>query len=85
MCNPAGEEKKGSNNDVASLKVGRGIYVGESSRSLYERTKEHVADRKGWKEESHQIKHWLMDHRDLKEPPTFRFRLLRSFKDPMTR
>ena len=37
------------------------------------------------KEESHQIKHWLLDHGDLQEPPEFKFRLIRSFKDPISR
>ena len=59
--------------------------MGESSRSLYERTREHVADRRSRKEESHQVKHWLLDHGDLPEPPKFRFRLVRSFTDPMSR
>ena len=71
--------------EISFLREGKGIYVGESSRSLYERTREHVADRVGRKEESHQVKHWLLDHGELKEPPEFKFRLVRSFKDPMSR
>ena len=44
---------------------GKGIYVGESARSMYERAKEHEADRVGELEESHQIKHWVLDHPEL--------------------
>ena len=34
--------------------TGKGIYVGESTRSMYERAKEHEAHRVGELEESHQ-------------------------------
>ena len=68
-----------------NLDDGKGIYVGESSRSMYERTKEHDADREKRSEESHQIKHWLSSHEELLAPPKFRFKLVRSFKDPLTR
>ena len=54
-------------------------------RSLYERTGEHMADRIAKKEESHQIKHWLLEHQDMEEPPRFKFRLIKTFKDPMSR
>ena len=84
VCNPV-DEKKGKKNEISFLKAGKAIYVGESSRSLYERTKEHMSDRNGWKEESHQVKHWITDHPELQEPPRFRFKLVRSFKDPMSR
>ena len=64
---------------------GKGVYVGESSRSLYERAKEHVADRINNREESHQVKHWISSHEDLKSPPKFEFKIVSSFKDPLTR
>ena len=67
------------------MKAGKRIYIGESSRSLYERNKEHMTDREGLKEESHQVKHWLTDHQDLQAPPRFRFKLVRKFNDPMSR
>ena len=50
-------------------KDGKGIYVGETSRSLYERAKEHEADRNKTSEDSHHVKHWLTDHQDLLAPP----------------
>ena len=61
------------------------IYVGESPCSLYERTKEYHSERKSRKEESHQIKHWLTNHRELEEPPNFTFKAVQYFTDPMTR
>ena len=36
------------------------------------------------KEKSHQIKHWLTDHRELATPSAFRYKLIQSFKDPMS-
>ena len=35
--------------------------------------------------ESHQIKHWQLDHPDLDEPPKFRIKIISTFKDPLTR
>ena len=35
----------GKKDGKEDLKDGKGVYVGESSRSIYERAKEHVADR----------------------------------------
>ena len=67
------------------MKDGKGIYVGETSRSLYERGKEHEAHRKNTSEESHQVKHWLIDHQDLLAPPKFRFSIIQSFQDPLLR
>ena len=37
------------------------------------------------KEDSHMLKHWVCDHPDLLEPPKFKFRIIRSFQDPLTR
>ena len=52
---------------------------------MYERAKEHDADKEKKSEESHQIKHWLSSHEELLSPPKFKFKLVRSFKDPLTR
>ena len=53
-CTICNKVKKDGKED---LKDGRGIYVGESSRSIYERAKEHASDREKQSEDSHQIKH----------------------------
>ena len=66
-------------------KDGLGIYVGESSRSLYERSKEHEKDRNDEEEDSHQMKHWVLDHPELDAPPKFKFKIISSFSDPLTR
>ena len=62
VCNQKdGKERKDAQKD------GKGVYIGESSRSLHERAKEHVADRVSMNEDSHMLKHWLCDHPDLLE------------------
>ena len=66
-------------------KDGKGVYVGESSRSIYERAKEHTADRVGFQEDSHQIKHWLSSHEELLASPEFKFRIVSTFQDPLSR
>ena len=71
--------------DGDSLMDGRGIYVGESSRSIYERAREHVADREKQHEDSHQVKHWLTSHEELLAPPAFKFKIVKTFQDPLTR
>ena len=60
------EDEERSN---VSRKEGRGLYVGESSRSLYERSKEHQKDRDDREEDSHQVKHWVLDHPEMSSPP----------------
>ena len=81
LCNPEQEDKK----KKSSLNNAKGVYVGESARSIYERAQEHWADRVSQKEDSHMVKHWLSDHADLPEPPPFRIKVVSSFKDSMTR
>ena len=72
--------------DPSPSPMGRvGIYLGETSRSLHERAKEHVNDAKTVHAKSHIVKHWLESHPDLNDPPTFRFQVKRCFKDCLTR
>ena len=46
---------------------------------------EHVAGRESREEDNHQIKHWLSSHEDLLSPPTFKFTIIKTFQDPLTR
>ena len=78
-CNKDGQK------DGKVLADGKGIYVGETSRSMYERAKEHEADRMKKSEDSHQINHWLSEHQDLLESPKFRFKIIQTFQDPLSR
>ena len=59
--------------------------MGESARSIYERAEEHWADTVARKEESHMVKHWVTSHREMLEPPKFKFKVVSSFQDSLTR
>ena len=59
-----------------------GIYIGESSRSLHERSSEHENDAQNLTCKSHIIKHWMVKHPDLPARPPFRFT---KYKDALLR
>ena len=82
ICHP--EEVKDKKDDDL-IRNGYGTYIGETSRSLFERTLEHNAAAKILEKESHIAKHWFMDHEDELEPPGFRYKLVGSYKDCLTR
>ena len=52
---------------------------------MYERGKEHQKDGKDRAEDSHQWKHWAMEHPEVEGDPQFRLKIVSSFGDPMTR
>jgi hypothetical protein len=60
--------EKDGNERRGFQKAGQGLYIGETSRSLYERAKEHQRDRDAKEEDSHQVKHWVLDNPDLASP-----------------
>ena len=62
-----------------------GVYIGESSRSLQERSFEHLRDARKLDGKSHIVKHWMEDHPSMENIPPFRFRIKRTFKDWLTR
>ena len=51
---------------------------------MYERGKEHQRDGKDRAEDSHQWKHWTMEHPDIEADPQFRLKIVSSFSDPLT-
>ena len=63
----------------------KGVYVGETARTLAERAKEHIASCNRMESRSFMFKHWSADHPDLEQPPEFRFSVLKTHKDPMGR
>ena len=69
-----------------SQKAGRnGVYYGESSRSLHERIQEHIRDADNFDPGSHMVKHWMTSHAELKQRPTFRFKIIKRFRDCLSR
>ena len=83
VCNPPSNEDKPSKRlDVVGRK---GIYLGESSRSLHERSVEHHRDANAFSNKSHIIKHWVMSHPELDERPAFKFTIKTQYKDCLSR
>ena len=63
----------------------KGRYIGESYRSLYERSIEHFNMLKNLDLSSFMYKHWAISHKTLANPPEFRFRVVKKHKDPLSR
>ena len=64
-CQVCKLDLKDGETESSFLRDGKGKYVGESSRSMYERAKEHQRDRDNKEDDSHQIKHWRLEHPEL--------------------
>ena len=60
-------------------------YVAETSRSLYERSTEHVSAAGGFDNDNFIVKHWANEHPDMMDRPQFRFEVIRRHRDPMSR
>ena len=84
ICNPADDIKK-KEDKLQNLKTQTGVYVGETSRSIFERAGEHWRDACSGKEESHMVKHWQATHPELESMPKFKIEVIQSFQDAMSR
>ena len=85
MEKDGGAKKKEKRPKFGEKIEGKNIYVGESSRSLFERSKEHIKSGEEKREESFIAKHWQESHPDMRKVPEFRFKIVRSYRDPLTR
>ena len=63
----------------------KGIYIGKTSRSLHERSLEHVRDAMAFNPKSHIIKDLINVHPDRLEIPPFSFNTTCMFKDCLSR
>ena len=84
ICNTdvASSHQEGSANSQAGRK---GIYIGETSRSLYERSREHMKDAEDFSHGSHIVKHWINEHAESESCPGFTFSILGNFRDCLSR
>ena len=62
-----------------------GVYIGETSRSLIERAREHVACAERVDVENFITKHWALKHEYMNDFPKIRFRVIKRCKDALTR
>ena len=66
-------------------KTHRGCYVGQTSRTLFERAGEHVTGLKNFKSDSFMWKHWAIVHPEFDSAPKFLFSVVKCHKDPLSR
>ena len=64
--------------------VTKSIHVGESGRSLHERTQEHWNDFNSKKQDSHILKHWIIHHGG-EGIPNFQIRVIKYCRDALSR
>ena len=63
----------------------KGKYVGETYRTLYERSLEHLQDLNRFDPKSHMMKHWALCHPGASTPPKFIFKVIKKHRDPLSR
>ena len=79
ICHKDGEQQENRTGGSSCRQDGGGTYTGETSRSLYERVKEHLSNAKDLKKDSHIVKHWFLKHPQLQTQPTFKFKIIGKF------
>ena len=52
---------------------------------MYVKSKEHQRDKEDGSEDSHQMKHWVLEHPELGSPPKFNLKIISRFSDLLTR
>ena len=66
ICNPVSSQKEGK--DLEGYKPMVGVYIGETSRTIHERSMEHVSDARTFSSKSYIVKHWMSVHPELNTP-----------------
>ena len=59
----------------------KGIYIGQKSRTLAERAKEHRDSLRNFEFKSFKFKHWSQEHKESEKPPEFIFSVIKANKD----
>jgi hypothetical protein len=85
VCHKDGEQDESRTGESSCRMEGGGTYTGETSRSLYERVKEHLKNAKDLEKDSHIVKHWFLEHPQLQTQPQFKFKIIGKFKDCLSR
>ena len=62
-----------------------GRYVGESGRTLAERSTEHLRGAKSFDPDNFIIKHLVIHHNELEDRPRIKFMAKKAFNDPLSR
>ena len=56
------------------------VYIGETTRTLRIRAREHMNNVKYLRRDSFILNHWFEQHKNLASAPTFTFKQIRKFK-----
>ena len=84
VCNPPGFRREADKSGLAEKRDHPSLYVGESARSISERSAEHWRDAESGKEESHMLEHQAESHQGV-VPPQFSFRVVKGCKSSLER
>ena len=84
VCVPCEIERASMTKDLTNKKI-KGVYIGETARTLAERAKEHRAAYNRLESKSFMFKHWSSEHPNLDHPPEFKFSVVKTHKEPMGR
>ena len=83
ICEKKEESLEKGSNETKSSKNGLsshgGVYVVRSARSIFERAGEHKEAADKMEDDSHMVKHWILEHPQEKEQPAFKFKIVASF------
>ena len=63
----------------------RSTYVGESHRSFWDRSQEHLADLRSRSDSNSLVKHWNEIHGNMDAPPKYQFQVLKKCKTSLER
>ena len=61
------------------------MYIGESSRSFWDRTREHIQALHSHNNNYAVAKHWTQEHGELKDPPRYKFEVLSTHQTAIQR
>ena len=62
-----------------------GVYIGETSRCLFERSSEHLEGLERGDESNFIVKHWAEDHTSSLYPPKMKFEVIQTHQDALSR
>ena len=63
----------------------KGLYLGETGRTLFERVNEHIALYRNHDFSSFMFKHWALNHPESVSAPKFVFKVVKKHKDVLSR
>ena len=88
VCNPEILEPPGKNKGKgpsSQKKQMKGLYIGETARSLCERANEHLDKARNISEDSMIVRHWLQEHAGDENMPQFFFKVISRHTSPLSR